>query len=423
MKIKSRSLSNSEGQDNPRMQLQQVEDKIERFLERKFRVSRSYSTKLTYRSHIVRFGEFTRIRYNLDINQLLGQIDVKKIEPIIVLDEYYTFLTKYKHKDKVGFSNATILQYVITAKEFLNSEGCKIYSEDLRQKFRLPKVSRAYEKGLTKETINRILRLVNPKLAAVILIACSSGMRIAEIVQLRLSDIDFSKQPTTIVVRAETTKTRETRVTHISSEATNALKDYLSKQSFPKTTDDYVFLIQYEDRLRNLKERLAKNEYYEPGFRVSDEKRLESLKQQLRELPKEERLANSIRVSRENLEKQLSNIIEDIPDLNKKNDNGRYSIHFHAFRAWFKTQVTDAHQSDFAEALMGHKSLKLVYYRQNDTARAETYLGIEHALTIADTEKIDRNYTDLQKDNLELRGIVDSLSRQLRNLEKKIEQN
>lgn len=110
MKIKSRSLSNSEGQDNSRMQIQQVEDKIEKFLERKFRVSRSYSTKLTYRSHIVRFGEFTRIRYNLDINQLLGQIDAKKVDPIVVLDEYYTFLTKYKHKDKVGFSNATILQ-------------------------------------------------------------------------------------------------------------------------------------------------------------------------------------------------------------------------------------------------------------------------------------------------------------------------
>jgi integrase len=405
------------------MQLQQVEDKIERFLERKFRVSRSYSTKLTYRSHIVRFGEFTRIRYNLDINQLLGQIDAKKLDPIVVLDEYYTFLTQYKHKDKIGFSNATILQYVITAKEFLNSEGCKIYSEDLRQKFRLPKIIRAYEKGLTKETINRILRLANPKLAAVILIACSSGMRIAEIVQLRLSDIDFSGNLTTIVVRAVTTKTRETRVTHISSEATNALKDYLSKQSFPKTNDDYIFLIQYEDRLRNLKERLAKNEYCEPGFRVSDEKRLENLKQQLVDLPKEERLANSIRVSRENLEKQLSNIIKDIPDLNRKNDNGRYSIHFHAFRAWFKTQVTDAHQSDFAEALMGHKSLKLIYYRQNDKARAETYLGIEHALTIADTEKIDKNYTDLQKDNLELRGIVDSLSRQLRNLEKKISDN
>ena len=70
---------------------------------------------------------------------------------------------------------------------------------------------------------------------------------------------------------------------------------------------------------------------------------------------------------------------------------------------------------------MGHKSLKLLYYRQNDKARSQTYLDVEHSLTIAETEKIDQNYSEMQKDNQELRGIVDSLSRQLRNLEKRIE--
>jgi len=48
-------------------------------------------------------------------------------------------------------------------------------------------------------------------------------------------------------------------------------------------------------------------------------------------------------------------------------------------------------------------------------------LDVEHALTIAETEKLDENYNQMQKDNQELRGIVDSLSRQLQNLEKKIE--
>jgi len=119
----------------------------------------------------------------------------------------------------------------------------------------------------------------------------------------------------------------------------------------------------------------------------------------------------------------LSNLIKNIPQLNVKNENGRSSIHFHAFRAWFKTQITDAHQSDFAEALMGHKSLRLLYYRQNDKVRAKTYLDVEYAVTISDTEKIDRSYSDMQKDNSELRGIVDSLSRQINSLKRKIEIN
>ena len=61
----------------------------------------------------------------------------------------------------------------------------------------------------------------------------------------------------------------------------------------------------------------------------------------------------------QSFERMVRTVRNNIPDLNKKNENGRNSTHFHAFRAWFKTQVTDAHQSDFAEALMGHDGSRL----------------------------------------------------------------
>jgi len=189
----------------------------------------------------------------------------------------------------------------------------------------------------------------------------------------------LKKNPTTILVKAETTKTRETRITCISSEATNALQDYIKRYKIT----NHLFI---KDNHKS-----------------------------------EEDYIKNVVVTRQSFERMLRHVRNNIPELNKKNENGRNAIHFHALRAWFKTQVTDAHQSDFAEALMGHKSLKLVYYRQNVKARDKTYLDVEHALTIADTEKIDRNYSDMQKDNSELRGIVDSLSRQLKSLEKRIE--
>jgi len=366
----------------------QVEDKIAHFLERKFRASRSFSTKKSYGYSLLRFEEFLREKYNLDLDQLFLQFEKNQQEPLDVLDEYYTFLSQNNPKKrKKTYSSATISQYVIIAKEFLNNQGCRIYNEDLRQKFKLPKVRRIYEKGLDKATINRLLRFANPKLATVILLACSSGMRILEIIQLKISDIDFTTNPTTIILRSSTTKTREGRIIHTTAEATKILKDYISKQKLNKN-DDFLFLLKH-------------------NADISDE----------------EEYSKRVFASRENLENQLARLICSIPGLDTKSENGRYSIHFHAFRKWFKTQVTDAHQSDFAEALMGHKSLKLVYYLQNDKARAKTYLGIEHALTIADTEKIDENYSELQKDNLELRGIVDGLSKQLRNLENRIKIN
>ena len=200
-------------------------------------------------------------------------------------------------------------------------------------------------------------------------------MRISELLQLRLQDIDLTKKPTTVMIRAETTKTRETRITCISSEATNALQDYIKRYKIT----NHLFLKDNHD---------SEEDY--------------------------------VTVTRQSFERMLRHVRNNIPELNKKNENGRNAIHFHALRAWFKTQVTDAHQSDFAEDLMGHKSLKLEYYRQNEKTRAQIYQDIEHSLTIAETEKLDQNYAQIQRENQELRGIVDNLSRQLQNLEKRI---
>ena len=422
MTLSPRSLSNSE-KTPKQMQIQSIQDKITRFLEKKFRASRSFSTKGTYNSALKKFIEFLGIQYNLDLGELLQKIEAKEADPIEVLDNFYSFLAECKREnsEKIGYSNQTICDYIMVAKEFLNGEGCKIYNEDVKQRFKLPRKIYVYEKGLTKDVINRIIRLANAKLAAVILIACSSGMRIGEIVQLRFSDVDLTLEPTTITVRAETTKTQETRITHISSEAASALKDYLSRKNRPMKNEDYLFLLQHEDRLKRLRERLIKNEYNNSGLQKMDKKNVRILESNLKNITKEERYAKSVLSTNHNLEKQLSVLIKNIPELDAKNENGRSSIHFHAFRAWFKTQVTDAHQSDFAEALMGHKSIRLLYYRQNDKVRARTYLDVEHAVTISDTEKINQNYSDMKKDNSELRGIVDSLSRQLQNLEKRIE--
>ncbi len=54
-------------------------------------------------------------------------------------------------------------------------------------------------------------------------------MRIGEISDLKLSDIDFACTPTKIRIRAETTKTREARKIFLISETVIALKDYLGK--------------------------------------------------------------------------------------------------------------------------------------------------------------------------------------------------
>ena len=149
-----RSLSNSNIQ-NLQMQVQTLDDKITRFLNNKFRISRSYATKRTYESSLKQFEKFLKTSYGLNLIQLLQKIKVsKELDSIEVLDEYYTFLSQYTRpgKDTPGYSAVSIKNYLKVAKEFLNGEGCKIYNEDVKQRFRPPRVVVVFQKGLTKET-------------------------------------------------------------------------------------------------------------------------------------------------------------------------------------------------------------------------------------------------------------------------------
>ena len=57
------------------MQIQSIQDKITKFLERKFRASHSLSTKNTYNSSLRRFIEFLYVQYDMDIEIFLQKIE------------------------------------------------------------------------------------------------------------------------------------------------------------------------------------------------------------------------------------------------------------------------------------------------------------------------------------------------------------
>lgn len=346
------------------VELINISDKVTIFLDRKFRYSKSFSTRRTYQGAVDKFKEFLTVKYNLTLDQVFLQFESQSLKPLEVLDEFFTFLSDYKPRNaRRCYSHATITLYIIAVKEFFNSQNLHIYSEDLKQKFRLPRKKSVFEEGLTKEKIVRMLHNSSPKLQAAILVCTSSAMRLGELVQLKMSDIDFNTTPVTIHLRAETTKTRETRFTHISSEAAKSLKDYLRRAhgwSENSHMEGHIFMANDRD-------------YSNP-----------------------DEYNKAVRSACTALQQSLLLIVRSIPELYQKNENGRNSVHFHAFRAWFKTQVTNAHQSDFAEALMGHKSIKLMYYRQNEKDRLKTYIEIEPALTISDFTRVESTMEDLK---------------------------
>jgi len=337
--------------------MHKVEPKIEEYLDRLFRISKSFETKRAYNVTLNKFIKFLNSNNN-ELDEILYELKNKQKDPIILLDEFYSYMSQQ------NLRNSTIANYLCVVKDFFNFHNMHIYTEDVKQKFRTPKREVFYEEGLTKEILNRLLHNSSSKLQVVIFLACTSGMRIGEMMQLRHSDIDFTTNPTTIRLRRETTKTRETRLTHVTTEASKVLSDYVTKRTSQiKSADPYLFM------------------YHEGEFGT-------------REYHK------SMYAARQTMLEKLRQTIESIPELAMKNENGKYRVHFHGFRKWFKTQVTNAQQSDFAEALMGHKSLKLVYYKQSTQDRLEMYRKIEPYLTISDFSKVEKTIDEL-KDQVE----------------------
>ncbi len=344
-------------------------------------------------------------------------IENKNLDPVVMLDEYLTFLRTYTRKNGKSFSNGAIRTYMILAKELLRFMGCKIYDEDFRQKIKLPPKEEVEEELLTKETINQVLRNSPPKLQTVALMLCSSAMRIGELVQLKLSDFDFSTNPVTVNLRKSVVKGKiQPRKTQLTTEATKALKDYLTRKgldySNPKHQEKYLFLQTHEERLANY-ERILENEKLYPQYREGIIKdKIPKLQAQLKNLTEEERYNLSVDATKNSFETLLERTVDAIPELSKKNENNRRNIHFHALRYFFKTQVTDSFNGDFAEALMGHKSIRLRYYKQNDRKRLEHYRKVEPALTISDFEKVEKNLEQVSENYQDLREQFKNLQEQ-----------
>jgi len=400
------------------VQTTQKIDLIQSFVAKKYRNTQSFATKASYENALKRFYEFLNNEKGIDISEAIILLEEKKLDSIQLLDDYYTNLrnTRFGKKQK-QYSNASIRTYLTAAKEFLRFLGFKAYNEDIKQVFTLPPIQDNSEPGLTKETLVRLLRNSPSKLQVAILVSCASGVRDGELVQLKVVDIDFQTNPVTINLRAEIVKGKiHPRKTHLTKEAANALKDYLIKTGLdlndPNHQNNYIFLTSPQERIEYYKEKvidldltIRQNPNDAIKFKTARTTYLHKISQlenQIASMTEKEQYDRSVRSSKHALITMLSRVVDSIPDLATRHENDMRDIHFHSFRYFFKTMVTDAVNSDFAEALMGHKSLKLTYYKKNDEQRRKSYLKAEPALTISDYTAIEAELEKTQEKQKEI---------------------
>ncbi len=252
---------------------------------------------------------------------------------------------------------ASAMVYMSTVKNWieyvLDVELTKRQTKLLRS--RLPKGSRARtnEAELTSELLGRILTHCDVKGRALFLFLATSGIRIGEALQLRITDLDLTHEPVKVTIRGEYTKSGDGYNTFISEEAKKALVEWL------KVRDEYIKSASGKGK------GLTKTGFGRGLKREVDD----------RVFP----FSMYVAMSMWNNAVRKAGLEDRDPSTNRR------TLHIHMLRKWFQSQLKQAGvPEDVVEAFIGHRGyLDASYRRYTKEQLIEAYRKGESYLYIS----------------------------------------
>lgn len=166
-------------------------------------------------------------------DQAVQRIKDEKLDPYQVMQDFVI------HLQKQGRAPKTIGAYVGALKGFLIDSDVDVSGEKFKQKVVLPqRYEISTDRAPTREEMKSLLLRSKLATKTAIAILASSGMRLGELSQLKVENVQFGEpgHPSKIQIKPSTTKSRRRRLTFITTEATDLLREYLGeKVSKPET--------------------------------------------------------------------------------------------------------------------------------------------------------------------------------------------
>jgi integrase len=280
--------------------------------------------------------------------------------------------------------------YLSGVKEFLNYGGVDLSAKTLKSvKNKLPKGrARTLERDLDHEVLSVILAHADLKLKTLVLVLLSSGMRIGEALQLKVSDINLKTHPAEVTIRGGTTKTGVQRYTFISGEAVESLKQWL---------------LEREEYLRSSGSRNAG--LIKAG--MSKEKKTDDK----RVFP----FTSSV------VKFAWTNTLKKAGVHSLDEETGREQIHVHMTRKFFRSQLALKVPRDIVEALMGHSTyLSDAYRRFTKKQVAEYYLRGEYLLTLSIPPEVMESSAEIKEKLLDQQVALSHLAAKNEQLEREL---
>ncbi|MGA2122464.1 MAG: site-specific integrase [Methanoregula sp.] len=328
-----------------------------------------------------------------------------------LIDKYLKEKRKYSD-DMAGFVISLQSRPPLSAKqtftfvkEFFNHYNVELPAKDLKFiRNKLPKGNtRTIEKDMDIETIRTILQHLDVKGKALVLVLASSGMRINEALSVTLDDIDFKTNPTIITIRGENSKTGDNRITFMSSEAAQAVNEWL------KVRTEYI----RTSATRN------------NGLVKSGRGNLKTGKDDGRLFP----------FSDQNASVLWDNALMKANLLSRDKTTNRKQLHYHQLRKFFISQLSLIISKEIGEMLAGHAGyLTDAYRRYTKKQLAEEYLKGQHLVTIQtpkELQEIESEFkakiqthegilTNIIKENIELKQQTQELKKYNEEIEKRL---
>jgi integrase len=256
-----------------------------------------------FRSRIKSFLEYI---YNTEIDDLEAKADQYLSESHDVKADLENWYISIKNDNPL-----TIRNKLNTIKTFLRRNGIK-FDEEFWEDLNIgTKGARAQtmDRIPTKDELKRLIMTMPIYGKALFLVSESSGGRIGELLQINLKDLDLTKDPARIILRGEHTKTHNSRIIFISSEAKEWISIWL------KNRDSYI-----KKKSLDLKD--------------------------TRLFPFTTRNAADI----------WGYALEKTDLVEKDSSTGRLLVHIHSLRKFFSTNMEKVGiPHDIVEAIMGHE--------------------------------------------------------------------
>lgn len=335
--------------------------RVKQFIDKKN--TRSIKTAQTYLSAIVKLNRYVRDTYGKDANTIIDYLTEEPKQVYDLLDGYSTYL----QSEKEGITAKTVDTYIAGLRSYFAKYDIDVVTAKFKSKVTLPSKVKEKEVPIDASDIRKILlQCHNPRMKAYILFLASSGLRAGrESCSIRNCDVDFNSNPTKVHLRGDYAKTKTTRDTYLTDEATHYLKEFIESRG-ETDKEQLLFTVQDKTIPRTSKDisRAAFNLYTRLNINF-----IELLKE----------IGNGMDARKEN------------GLIHKK----RHAITLHSFRRFIYSIIEEQVNTGFANYILGHSDSP--YHTQKESKIKELYITkCMPVLTILDYSAIEATGKNIQ---------------------------